>query len=465
MKAQKLIINKLYGYLSKKIEFNNDINLLVGINGSGKTSVLNILNWILTPSLPHLAVTEFESLELHFDYKENIYIIEILQDDKSLTYKLKNETTNREYFPLNIRLKIPAARLTQNESQKERYFKEYVGLGPDKEETETWAFLYNNLPKPVVIGLDRYLFTEEKNEVIVLNDDIIQRLVTKDNIGKTSPLDEVRKLANREYSIFKNKILELNSKLNNKIMLSAFDEITSESLEELINISIVSIEQVESLHKKVETFFKENIEETNKISRSVKKTDNSISKIESYFTNLKKVIKEAEKAKNDREFTILYVSNISQFKKLKVFIKEFEDFDKKSNEYYSDIKTYLDTINKFLIDSSKELTFHKSLSEITFNVLDKSGKFISKNRDIKTLSSGEKQVLILLTYLKFYNKDGTIFIIDEPELSLHPKWQEEFLNAVRVLTPKNTQIVIATHSPIIVGGNLDSCKVLLPYNN
>jgi predicted ATPase len=201
------------------------------------------------------------------------------------------------------------------------------------------------------------------------------------------------------------------------------------------------------------------------LRRGIKKTDTSLAKIESYFTNLKKVIKEAEKAKNDKRFTILYLSNISQFRKLKEFIKEFEDFDKKSNDYYSDIKTYLDTINKFLNDSSKELSFHKALSELTFNVLDKEGKVISKNRDIKTLSSGEKQVLILLTYLRFYNKAGTIFIIDEPELSLHPKWQEEFLNAVKVLTPKSTQIIIATHSPIIVGGNLDYCTVLLPYNN
>jgi predicted ATP-dependent endonuclease of OLD family len=251
MRAKTLIINKLYGYLYKTVDFNKDINLLVGINGSGKTSVLNILNWILTPSLPHLAVTEFESLELLFDYKDKEYIIEIHQDDKSLIYKLNNITDKREYNPLNVRLKIPTSRLTQNESQKERFYKEYVGLGPDKDETETWAFLYNELPKPVVIGLDRYLFTEEKNEVVILNDDVLQRLVTKDSVGKTSPLDEVRKLANREYSIFKNKIVDLNSILNNKIMLSAFDEITSASLDELENISIVSVEQVDNLHKKV----------------------------------------------------------------------------------------------------------------------------------------------------------------------------------------------------------------------
>src|SRR5690606_34348917 len=136
MKAKTLIINKLYGYLYKTIDFKDNINLLVGINGSGKTSILNIVNWLLTPSLPHLCVTEFESLELLFEYNNTEYIIEVTQDSKLLTYKIKNITQEIEFYPLTVRLKIPTSRLTQNESQKERYYSEYLGLGPDKEETE-----------------------------------------------------------------------------------------------------------------------------------------------------------------------------------------------------------------------------------------------------------------------------------------------------------------------------------------
>jgi len=50
MNIKRLEINNLYGYMSKTIDFNEGINLLVGINGSGKTSVLNILNWLIIPS-------------------------------------------------------------------------------------------------------------------------------------------------------------------------------------------------------------------------------------------------------------------------------------------------------------------------------------------------------------------------------------------------------------------------------
>lgn len=46
-------------------------------------------------------------------------------------------------------------------------------------------------------------------------------------------------------------------------------------------------------------------------------------------------------------------------------------------------------------------------------------------------------------------KRNVIFIADEPELSLHVKWQEKLINAIRELNP-NAQLIIATHSPDIV---------------
>ena len=72
---------------------------------------------------------------------------------------------------------------------------------------------------------------------------------------------------------------------------------------------------------------------------------------------------------------------------------------------------------------------------------------------------------MLFTYLSFNTQGGNLFIIDEPELSLHPKWQEDFLPNVEKLMPKNAQLLIATHSPIIVGKKKEYCTVLLPYNN
>ena len=460
MRANKLIINNLYGYINKIIDFNPHINLLVGINGSGKTSVLNIIYWLITPTIEHLCITEFKSLILYFNYNDVEYKIETTQDDKEFTYKLENLTENKKYHPLKVSLTTPPSKLTGDEIKREEAFAGYLRLTPDKNEFETWHFVHNELPKPIIVGLDRYLFTKEMHEYRRVNR---RRELASQIEGspKPSPLDEVKNLTNREYSKYNNSIIELNRDLNYKIMLSSFEEITNSSLSELERISTITLEQVNTLHKKVERFFSETFHES--LNRSSKPSSNySLKKIEKYFNNLKRVIEEAKQSEEKQN--PLYLANLSQFKKLKELITEFETFDIKSQNYFADLKIYLDTINRFLVDSSKELTFQKEVSELTFNILDKESNPISKNRDIKTLSSGEKQILTLLTYLKFLNKSGTIFIIDEPEISLHPKWQEDFLSAVEDLTEKNTQIIIATHSPIIVGNNKENCIVLLPYN-
>ncbi|HXD92844.1 MAG TPA: AAA family ATPase [Bacteroidia bacterium] len=92
------------------------------------------------------------------------------------------------------------------------------------------------------------------------------------------------------------------------------------------------------------------------------------------------------------------------------------------------------------------------------------GKVITEFKDIRFLSSGEQQLLILFSYVAF-NRDGRVFIIDEPELSLHIKWQEDFLTQLERITAKSTQLILATHSPILVSKKKDKAKLLLPYNS
>jgi predicted ATP-binding protein involved in virulence len=46
--------------------------------------------------------------------------------------------------------------------------------------------------------------------------------------------------------------------------------------------------------------------------------------------------------------------------------------------------------------------------------------------------------------------------VDEPELSLHIKWQELFVTAVQEASPK-LQLILATHSPSIILDRVDKC--------
>ena len=70
--------------------------------------------------------------------------------------------------------------------------------------------------------------------------------------------------------------------------------------------------------------------------------------------------------------------------------------------------------------------------------------------DINELSSGEKQLFLRTLAIKMLNPENSIILIDEPELSLHPKWQQRIIDVYRKIG-KNNQIIIATHSPHILG--------------
>ena len=466
MNINRIIIKNLYGYLNKDIELNKNINLLVGINGSGKTSVLNIINWLLVPSLTNLCANEFEKIELHFNYKNEDYILINKQNEKELTIDLGNTSKKYKYPQIKAEFSIHPKRITKNIAIREQHNLDYSRLRPEPHEVETWDFLFSELPNPIVIGLDRNLFTEEGEEISYVEDDNGRIRKRVANQKKTSsPLDKVMRLSGMEYMNYKNKILDLNKRLNDKIMLSSFEEtLTLESLSELLESPKIPLKHVESLEIKVKDYFEENvIDKRNPSTIRKKQQAEALDKIERYFSNLKSILNQVNKKGKEKSLDILYITNVNQFRKIKELIKEFEDFENKSKRFFVSLKQYLDTVNLFLKDSAKEIYFDKRTSKLKFRILNKNSKIIQDNREIENLSSGEKQILILFTYIKFNNKLGKLFIIDEPELSLHPKWQENFLEGIKAIMPNNTQLLFATHSPSIVAKNKEYCTVLLPY--
>ncbi|EJO5347322.1 AAA family ATPase [Clostridium botulinum] len=72
---------------------------------------------------------------------------------------------------------------------------------------------------------------------------------------------------------------------------------------------------------------------------------------------------------------------------------------------------------------------------------------------VDELSSGEKQIFFRGGSLLQMDLNNSIILIDEPELSLHPEWQQKILDFYKSIG-KDNQIIIATHSPHIVS----SCK-------
>lgn len=73
-----------------------------------------------------------------------------------------------------------------------------------------------------------------------------------------------------------------------------------------------------------------------------------------------------------------------------------------------------------------------------------------------SLSSGEKQMLVILLTVLVQDKRPGVLLMDEPEVSLHIEWQQRIISIIREMNP-NTQIILTTHSPaVIMGGWMDA---------
>lgn len=104
-------------------------------------------------------------------------------------------------------------------------------------------------------------------------------------------------------------------------------------------------------------------------------------------------------------------------------------------------KSYLfETLNRLFASTGK--TVDEQEGELEF-LIDGTER-IHRN----DLSSGEKQLLVILLTVLCQEEKPTILLMDEPEISLHLRWQYELIEIIRTLNP-NCQVIIATHSPSI----------------
>ncbi|MCK5519631.1 MAG: AAA family ATPase [Candidatus Marinimicrobia bacterium] len=120
----------------------------------------------------------------------------------------------------------------------------------------------------------------------------------------------------------------------------------------------------------------------------------------------------------------------------------------------------IDKINSFLGD----LDLH-----VVFDGMDEYDEIYFKNDagivfPIDALSSGEKTILSKILSLFVQDVRGKVILIDEPELSLHPSWQNKILKVYETFAKTNNcQVIIATHSPHIIGSAKNEYLRLLRF--
>ena len=105
----------------------------------------------------------------------------------------------------------------------------------------------------------------------------------------------------------------------------------------------------------------------------------------------------------------------------------------------SRIKSLFALIDNLFLITGKKIEIKQN--EIVFN---KKGVLLT----IDQLSSGEKQMLILLFTVFLMKQKPAILLLDVPEISLHMAWQDKLIEYLLEINP-NCQILLTTHSPNI----------------
>ncbi|MGR7334762.1 AAA family ATPase [Klebsiella aerogenes] len=430
MIIKSFVAKQVHDFYDFNFNFNEKITFLVGLNGSGKTTAIRLIQAIIFFDFEYISKLTFESAKvIVISNAGNTYDISASKSDNKIVFSINgnSETVifnerafqNRNRTLLNSR--ITEDDLT-NYFERERF---------NLINTNSIFSKFNGIEKPIFLGLERTLGK--------YYNDYTSNYRVKKNISKSEDLalDMCLRLFDSHFERYKR-----SKELSNKKMLDiAFDSFLSYN-----SIDFDSY------------FSSENVSSMFKILNRVEELYQIVDKIDptgSYKNKLQKLLLALRNDKNayeqERKLTLDLCFNLIQTNGLNELLKEFDKNKKIAEARYKPIKDFSDSINSFLNSSGKYL----NIDELG-NINVYRGK---KEIKLETLSSGEKQLLMLLSHSNFGVKNGGSFIIDEPELSLHLSWQESLIKNI-VKGNDNVQYIFATHSPEIVGDLYDNCIYL-----
>ncbi|MGB1206371.1 MAG: AAA family ATPase [Chitinophagales bacterium] len=360
MKIKSIKIEKLFEIFDYEIIYpeNEDVLIITGPNGFGKTKILNIIFHFFDNAYhcTFLRTLIFEKISISL---ENDFLFEI---KKEKDYSLS--TYNRKGVKISAR--------------------------------EELKFL--NSIKPYLIQEQRLLkFAEVEQE---------KKYVTFNN--KEQPTSVVINTIEMYASELKNSIVEASQK-------------------------VYAISQkLDSTYPRRLIFEKGKISEAD-YNKRYTKLKNKQEKLIKYGLYETQPI-DFEYSEADSKALLVYLNDLEE--KLSVFdelLEKLELFTTILNERRFTFKTIEISKNGFVFRTSK-----------------------GKELNLTQLSSGEQHEVVMLYELIFNTTPNTLVLIDEPEISLHIRWQKEFLkDLLKIVKMQKIQVMIATHSPSIINSRWD----------
>lgn len=462
-------ITGLHGHIDVNLKLFDDLSIILGGNGEGKTSALNFLCHILRFNASEIIATKFDRAEIVFGDagQPNKMLLEVSRDSDLITFTLKQNgsvieaslskrDTPRDYiisdwYRDEVRSKNGLIVARKGDYLESNSIQQYaISLNEIERAVTTAAHL-------TFVRLDRTITALDSSGVLsreAFSDESKShsKRVTKD------PLSVVEGVVSAKYLEYRNKSEELNLAAQQSSFDLHFEIGTEKSatLEELRKLEI-SLNRLRAAWA-VSAFASDARQGF---------FDDFVQRLSLLATNARKILQEKKKGRRSaaEEAKLIVASEYSR--KVQSLASLLEGQNDKVASALSQLSRYIDVVNMFFKDSGKRL-FLSSLDNSLYYRRASSEEKVpymdaSKGDSLSGLSSGERQVLILLTYLAFSmdSSKSSIFLVDEPELSLHLHWQAKLIPAMRKLTPNGCQVIMATHAPEIAGRARDKC---MPIN-
>ncbi|WP_454796925.1 AAA family ATPase [Novosphingobium lindaniclasticum] len=440
----------LNGYLDFAFDLHPEKNFLIGINGSGKTTVLRAIMALMGPDLDWIMNANFSSVAVELDIYGVRHRISVHPDgdDRYIFLSADGDDAagtvirKAEYHSM---LRHRNSMAFEDDNDHIRVQDTSVDIPGSDEVLQR----IKKIAAPVFLGLDRSNLPFSSSSHAAR-----RRLMKRPHATLRSFLDE--SVGQAEFAASQARIRAKVSRdakatqLREDMLLTLFTETASSdfaprkadlrrydkyrrSLKQAFSVLGLNKTRVEAT---VDPFF----------SKLISTSSLLVGK------DFGEVLSEKNTAERVafNEWIELY-PRIPLFGELERLVTKF-NVDEQN--VFSETDAYLRIMNSFLEDSRKELYFG---ADGFLKIMLPSGEPAS----VHVLSSGERQLFVLITTLMFgEDASSSVLIIDEPELSLHLKWQEMFVSAIAEANP-SVQLIFATHSPSIILDNEEYCVDLV----
>lgn len=452
-------IKGLFNTQNVEIPFNENIKILIGENGLGKTTILNTLYYLLTKKWHKLIRIPFDEIELTFENHSVIYF-----SKKQLEAYLMDDKRQRKRGNIQIinQLKILFPNVDQIRQDLRRT--DIFGQQPIINQQDIINYIIKNkvnqqIAAPTGILVDCF--------IRLLTDDFV---VVFDDINKI--IDEQLDTTIMYFPTYRRVEEELQN-LGHLIRVSPddFEYEDPFDIEEKIELSNIEEETlIQFGMQDVELRIKQVLLQINEMSLTgfttvtgqiltqmlkgfpaVNEADLQILNKDDIEIILNRV--RGNLSDSDRKKIIGFVERkrLSDKKDLVFFLSKLIEVYEKQKELDNRIKNFVFVCNKYLV--GKELVFDES--SVSIDIMRK-----KTNQSVKLnqLSSGEKQIVSLFSKIYLEEHNSITVLFDEPELSLSIEWQKLLLPDI-IKSGKCKFLLAVTHSPFIFKNELDRYAV------